>query len=62
MTFGLSGIANAGTNLSDGLTKALTMFTNDAKTDKTIWNKIIIVFSDGVWNYGTDPVNSGSPT
>ena len=56
----VSGIANAGTNLSDGLTKALTMFTNDA--DKTIWNKIIIVFSDGQWNDGTDPINSGSPT
>jgi uncharacterized protein YegL/Flp pilus assembly protein TadG len=56
------GIANGGTNLSAGLQAAINMFISDANTDKTVWNKVIIVFSDGQWNQGNDPINGGSPT
>ena len=45
------GIANAGTNLLDGLNDAMTLFSTT--DDGTPWNKIIIVFSDGNWNDGT---------
>jgi Ca-activated chloride channel homolog len=57
-----SGIANAGTNLSAGLQAAVDMFINDEKTDKTVWNKIIIVFSDGQANKGYNPVTGQSYT
>jgi Ca-activated chloride channel homolog len=46
-----SGIANAGTNLLDGLNDAIQLFASS--DDGTPWNKIIIVFSDGNWNTGT---------
>jgi Ca-activated chloride channel family protein len=46
-----SGIANAGTNLLDGLNDAIQLFSST--DDGTPWNKIIIVFSDGNWNNGT---------
>ncbi len=46
-----SGIANAGTNLLDGLNHAIQLFSST--DDGTPWNKIIIVFSDGNWNDGT---------
>jgi Ca-activated chloride channel homolog len=48
-----SGIANAGTNLHAGLYSALKLF--NSSDDGTPWNKIIIVFSDGQWNVGSDP-------
>ena len=56
------GIANGGTNMSAGLQAAINLFTTDANTDKTSWNRVIIVFSDGDWNQGVDPVSGGSPT
>jgi Ca-activated chloride channel homolog len=46
-----SGIANAGTNMLDGLNDAVQLFVSS--DDGTPWNKIIIVFSDGNWNSGT---------
>jgi Flp pilus assembly protein TadG len=58
------GIANAGTNLLDGLNDAIQLFSST--DDGTPWNKVIIVFSDGMWNDGTgtnqpsssDPLNA----
>ena len=54
------GIANGGTNLTAGLQAAIDMFTTDANTDKTLWNRVIIVFSDGQANQGYDPVSGQS--
>jgi Flp pilus assembly protein TadG/uncharacterized protein YegL len=48
------GIANGGTNLAAGLTAAINLFSST--DDGTPWNKIIIVFSDGQWNSGSDPL------
>jgi Ca-activated chloride channel homolog len=50
-------IANGGTNMSDGIQAAIDMFSST--DDGTPWNKIIIVFSDGQWNSGSDPLNGG---
>jgi Flp pilus assembly protein TadG/uncharacterized protein YegL len=49
------GIENGGTNLSAGLQAALNLFSST--DDGTPWNKVIIVFSDGQWNSGSDPLN-----
>jgi Mg-chelatase subunit ChlD len=49
------GIYNGGTNLSAGLQAALNLFTSTS--DGTPWNLVIIVFSDGQWNEGSNPVN-----
>jgi Mg-chelatase subunit ChlD len=49
------GIYDGGTNLSAGLTAAFNLFTSSS--DGTPWNQIIIVFSDGEWNEGSDPLN-----
>jgi Flp pilus assembly protein TadG/uncharacterized protein YegL len=48
------GIANGGTNLSSGLQAAFNLFSST--DDGTPWNKVIIVFSDGQWNQGVDPL------
>jgi Ca-activated chloride channel homolog len=44
-----------GTNMYSGLQAAITLFSNS--NDTTPWNKMIIVFSDGQWNQGSDPLN-----
>ena len=49
-----SGIADSSTNMTDGLQHALDMF--NSTDDGTPWNKIIILFSDGIANEGYDPV------
>jgi Flp pilus assembly protein TadG/uncharacterized protein YegL len=49
------GIYNGGTNLSAGLQAAFNLFTSTS--DGTPWNLVIIVFSDGQWNQGSNPVN-----
>lgn len=43
-----------GTNLSSGLQAAFNLFSST--DDGTPWNKVIIVFSDGQWNEGSDPL------
>jgi len=48
------GIYNGGTNLYSGLQAAINLFSSTS--DGTPWNKIIIVFSDGQWNEGSDPL------
>ena len=48
------GIYNGGTNLSAGLQAAFNLFTSTS--DGTPWNQVIIVFSDGQWNQGADPL------
>ena len=50
-------IANGGTNMSAGLQAAIDMFSST--DDGTPWNKIIILFSDGQWNTGNDPLSGG---
>ncbi len=50
------GIENAGTNLAAGLQAAFNLFASPSTNDGTPWNKIIIVFSDGQWNEGSDPL------
>jgi Flp pilus assembly protein TadG len=42
------------TNMSAGLQRAIELF--NATDDGTPWNKIIILFSDGLWNVGSDPL------
>jgi Flp pilus assembly protein TadG len=49
------GIYNGGTNLYSGLQAAINLFSST--DDGTPWNKVIIVFSDGQWNQGSDPLN-----
>src|SRR5208283_5992463 len=49
------GIENGGTNLGAGLQAAINLFSST--DDGTPWNKAIIVFSDGQWNQGSDPLN-----
>jgi len=48
------GIENGGTDLASGLQAAINLFSST--DDGTPWNKIIIVFSDGQWNDGNDPL------
>ena len=48
------GIENGGTNLAAGIQSAINLFSST--DDGTPWNKIIIVFSDGQWNSGSDPL------
>ena len=48
------GIENGGTDLASGLQAAINLFSST--DDGTPWNKIIIVFSDGQWNDGSDPL------
>ena len=48
------GIYDGGTDLSAGLQAALNLFTSSA--DGTPWNQVIIVFSDGEWNEGANPL------
>lgn len=43
-----------GTNLSSGIQAAYSLFAST--DDGTPWNKIIVVFSDGQWNEGSDPL------
>jgi Flp pilus assembly protein TadG len=43
-----------GTNMASGLQRAINLFASTE--DGTPWNKIIILFSDGQWNAGTDPI------
>jgi Ca-activated chloride channel homolog len=50
-----TGIYNGGTNLYAGLQSAINLFSST--DDGTPWNKVIIVFSDGQWNQGSDPLN-----
>jgi hypothetical protein len=44
------------TNLAAGLSTAINLFASS--DDGTPWNKVIIVFSDGQWNTGSDPLGT----
>ena len=45
-----------GTDMSSGMTVAINLF---ASTDDGLpWNKVIILFSDGQWNVGADPLTT----
>jgi Ca-activated chloride channel family protein len=46
---------NGGTNIYSGLQRAINLFAST--DDGTPWNKVIILFSDGEWNEGSDPLN-----
>lgn len=43
-----------GTDMNTGLQRAVDLFA--ATDDGLPWNKVIILFSDGMWNIGSDPV------
>lgn len=43
-----------GTNMADGIQHALSLFSST--DDGTPWNQYIILFSDGQWNVGSDPM------
>jgi Flp pilus assembly protein TadG len=49
------------TDMNTGLQKAVQLFLDDAKTDKTPWNRIIILFSDGYYSDGyANPVTNAA--
>ncbi len=50
-----------GTDMNAGLNQAVQLFLEDAKTDTTPWNRIIILFSDGCYSPGTtNPVTDAA--
>jgi Ca-activated chloride channel family protein len=48
-----------GTDMNGGLKRAVQLFLDDAKTDTTPWNRIIILFSDGCYTT-TNPVTDAA--
>jgi Flp pilus assembly protein TadG len=53
-----SNVMLGGTNMSGGMTQAINLFAST--DDGTPWNKVMILFSDGQWNAGADPVTTAA--
>jgi Flp pilus assembly protein TadG len=53
-----ANVVLGGTNMSAGMTTAINLF---ASTDDGLpWNKVMILFSDGQWNEGANPITTAA--
>lgn len=55
-----SVLMEGSTNMQAGMDKGIALFTDD--TDTTPWNRVMILFSDGQWNEGSNPVTTSAVT